>query len=376
MKHFLFGAICIYTFCSCASSKKIATPISYGEIIHEGFINCFANEIVDKKNKPINCEASAVFLANNSLIIAEDKEIMQAGLSPVFSIPLTEKFPYIIPASAVTYLTSESFINVRKIEDMTKEPFGDICFATTDFEWITGKPNEADAYNSILYWKDGDYNSLHYIDEVIDDGIKSSKRLRKLFLNALKTSDYPNGPPYFKIEGICALPDSVILFGIREIGKSFEDPEYTFIVLSSKYHLVNGKVILDNNFKKCYEIDPTKFLGINVGLSGIAYNKFRKEIFFSSSVEEFSNTDSIRLSAYLWSIPIAKFYQNERPELLRNKNGTIIKFNHKIEGITFISKDVMFAVSDQDRLIDSINIEGSPVTRKTFQAIYTLIKVN
>ncbi|MCB1176807.1 MAG: hypothetical protein KDK36_04415, partial [Leptospiraceae bacterium] len=120
MKKYSFITLFIIFIYGC--SAPINNPLhnsKSAEIIHEGVINCFKNEIFDNKNKPINCEASAVFLGVNSLIIAEDKEIKQENLSPVFSIPLVENFPYIIPSNSVTYLTAEPFINVKKIEDMT-----------------------------------------------------------------------------------------------------------------------------------------------------------------------------------------------------------------------------------------------------------------
>ncbi len=364
---------------SCSTTKKIvkSTTISESvEIIQEGVINCFNNEIYDKKNNPINCEASAIFLSNSGLVIAEDKEINKEGLSQVFTIPLSENFPNLIPSTSVSFLTASAFNDVRKIEDMTKESTGKLCFATTDFEWITKTPQEADAYNSILYWTDGDYGSIKYIAETVDKGIKSSKPLRERFLNALRSQEYPQGPPYYKIEGICAIPDSILLFGVREIGNSYEHPTYTFIILSTNYHSVNEEIVLDNSFNKIYEINPQIQTGYKMGLSSITYNKFKNELFFSTSFENLDSLESNKYFSFLWNISMADFTSKKPAQILKDKNGNMFRFNHKIEGITVLTNDKIFTVSDQDRYIGPVNLSSSVLNRKTYQAIYTVIKLD
>lgn len=374
MKQLLIASFICYLFCACTSARKVAGN-GEGEIIQQGFINCFDTVIVDGLGNSVHCEASAVVASGNSLIIASDKEIPASGLSPVFSIPLMKNFPSEIPSKSVTHLTANIFLQVRKIEDMTKEPAGNICFATTGFDRIRDTSFSMDAYNSLLYWREGDYNSIQYVSGTIDEGIRSSKQLRNNFKKALATESHPSGPPYFKIEAICALPDSTLLFGVRETGSAYYSMEYACIVLSTKYHVVNGTLTLDSVFKKVFELNPKQILGIDAGLSGMAYNKQRKEIYFSTSVEEFSNTDSARFSAYLWKVSLKDFYLQKPARLLNDKSGYPLHIDHKMEGITFISKDVLFTVSDQDRSLRPISINGAMINRKPSQAVYGLIKL-
>lgn len=364
---------------ACSSAKKLSTVPSYknyATIIQEGVINCFATELLDRKGKPINCEASAAFLSTNGIVVAEDKEISQSGLSQVFTIPLSKKFPNSIPATAVSFLTADAFNDVRKIEDMTKEPSGSLCFATTDFEWITNVPSEADAYNSILYWTDGELNSIKYISPTEDQGIKSSKPLRERFSRALISEQFPDGPPYYKIEGICALPDSTLLFGIRELGESYERPIYTFIILSARYHLSNGVLVLDQEFKKIYEYKPETVVGYKVGLSSITFNNRTSQLYLSTSYENFNNPDSDKFLSFLWQISKVDFLTNKPIQPLKDSSGHILKFNHKIEGITLIGDDLLFTVSDQDRNVGPVTLTTSILKRETNQAIFTIVKLD
>lgn len=374
MKPILITVFVSWLFCACTSASKV-TGNGNGEIIQQGFINCFDTILADALGNPVHCEASAVVATGNSLIIASDKEIPAAGLSPVFSIPLVKNFPSEIPSQSVKHLTANSFLQVRKIEDMTKEPSGNICFATTGFDRIRDTSTIMDTYNSLLYWKEGDYNSIQYVAETTDTGIKSSKSLRQNFAKALATDSYPYGMPYFKIEAICALPDSTLLFGVRETGKTYYDMKYACIVLSTRYHVSNGTLMLDSVFKKVFELNPKQVLGIDAGLSGMAYNIQRKEIYFSTSVEEFSNTDSARFSAYLWKVPLKDFYLQKPAHVIKDKSRNPLHIYHKVEGITFISKNVLFTVSDQDRSVSPISIDGTMINRKPSQAVYGLIKL-
>lgn len=374
MKPILIATFICHLLYACTSARKM-TSKAKGEIIQQGFINCFDTIVTDALGNPVHCEASAVVADRNSLIIASDKEIPATGLSPVFSIPLMKNFPSVISSKSVTHLTANSFLQVRKIEDMTKEPSGNICFATTGFDRIRDTSVTMDAYNSLLYWKEGDYSSIRYVEETTDAGVKSSKSLRSLFAKALATVINPDGPRYFKVEAICALPDSTLLFGVRETGSAYYDMEYACIVLSTKYHVTNGVLTLDSVFKKVFGLNPKQVIGIDAGLSGMAYNKQWKEIYFSTSVEEFSNTDSARFSAYLWKVPLKDFYLQKPAQIIKDKSGNSLHIDHKVEGITFISKNILLTVSDQDRSTSPINIDGTMINRKPSQAVYGLIKL-
>lgn len=374
MKQIFTASFLCYLLCACTSARKM-TENGKGEIIQQGFINCFDSIILDGLGNPVHCEASAVVLAGNALIIASDKEIPGGNLSPVFSISVEKNFPTVIPAQTVSHLNAEIFLQVRKIEDMTKEPSGNLCFATTGFDRIRDTSFVMDAYNSLIYWNEGDYNSIQYVAETTDAGIKSSKPLRSSFAKALATASHPAGQPYFKIEAICALPDSTLLFGVRETGSAYYDMKYACIILSTKYHVTNGKLTLDSTFKKVFELNPKQVLGIDAGLSGMAYNTQRKEIYFSTSLEEFSNTDSARFSAYLWKVSLKDFYQQKAAQLIKDKSGNPLHIDHKVEGITFIAENLLFTVSDQDRSLSPIKIDGAMINRKPSQAVYGLIKL-
>ncbi len=63
-------------------------------------------------------------------------------------------------------------------------------------------------------------------------GVTSSIPTRRGLAWALATAAFPEGPPYLKVEGLAALPDGRLLFGIRGAGASKEKFDFAVKIVS------------------------------------------------------------------------------------------------------------------------------------------------
>ena len=111
---------------------------------------------------------------------------------------------------------------------------------------------EWDAYNTLYYWQVGNENSLKVLRENTADS--SSVFLREKFSRALTSPEFPQGMPYFKIEGLAATTNR-LYFGVREEGKKFDDFKYRVKIITVGYHFNNGLVELENNYKVMSDIN-------------------------------------------------------------------------------------------------------------------------
>ncbi len=364
------GLLVLFKYSSCVKNKIENNEIK-AKIIGQGNINVFPYGLTNEAGDTVNCEASAVvFLKNsNSFIIASDKPIYNK--SSVFTIP------YSLPLkqSNINYNLSPEFIESKKIEDMSIAPDSKLVFAITAFDRVK-KNNAFDTYNNLMYWYEDKPSDINLVQSSSNFGVRSSVQLRKRFSEVLKNKNFPDGMPYYSIEGLMALPDKKLVFGIRAIGKSYINFKYTNILIETNYRFEEDRLVLDEKFKLIYKFTPEDTLSIKrpLGLAGIEYDPYNKQILMLTSYEIQENDEG--LGAYIWVLSLDNLKNNKPPELVRKSNGKPLLLAHKAEGITIIDKKTIFVINDDDRVKgrNFITNEETQFKREHNQAPYTIIK--
>ena len=365
---------------ACGSDEKTDGQIrGKASIIERGVINCFAEGLTTSEGKPASCETSAVVYQGTYLIFGSDQPIPKEGLSSVFAIKYTDNG---LPTDSglsiepLSYLTAPPFLVATKYEDFTVTPDGLYVIATTGFDRVKSDSAEWDAYNTLLLWKVGSPDTVTVASPTTTDGVTSSVSLREKISLALKSEQFPNGVPYFKVEGLAAIPGNKLLFGIRELGANYEEFEYAAKILSVSYQIRNGNVLeLADEFKLIYSYDVNKITAFNqtVGLSSLEYDKHSDRLYLLTSFEE-SETDE-GLGGYLWTLPIADLKSGKAPTLEIKEEGTPLLFAHKSEGISVLSKNKVLVIHDDDRVLGRKIVENpeTQFSRQANQGAYSIV---
>ena len=353
-----------------------------GWIISErGIINVFEEGLADEGGDIINCETSAIAYDGKSLIMGSDKPISgdsQNRRSSVFYVDYSD-----FPTAAVTYCTAPAFVEAIKYEDFTVTPDGQYVIATTGFDRVHyAGTSEWDNYNTLLIWPVGKPNEVTIASSSTVDGVTSSVSLREKISSALATEEFPDGVPYFKIEGLAAIPGNQLLLGIRELGESYKVFDYAIIIISVSYDIVDGELILSDDYQLIYDYDPTEkrseLGGFTVALSSIEYDQYHDRLYLLTSYEVQSDDEVTDedIGAFLWLLSVDHLNAKETPELvLKRSDSTPLMFAHKGEGIAVINKNRVILIHDDDRVLGRENIENpeTQFSRRPHQAAYTIV---
>lgn len=354
---------------SCASVRQ--APIA--NIEHIGFINCFSPETVDAKGRPLSCETSAVESIDHRLMIVSDKETPEGAPSPTMWMSIPKTWADEVIESELVHEDNAVLRAARKIEALAESAEGDFVFATTDFNWPPDNSStEPDPYNTLVYWPIGDIASARIAHQTVNNGVASSMSLRTHFAEALKSAKYPDGPPYFKIEGLAALPNRQLLFGIREIGVDYEHPEFVFLVLKTSYTVsADREVRLAFPFSVFTRVDAAAFLPSKdrIGLSSIEFSNGRMWFLTSREAPE----GKIGHESFIWSLDVES---SEAPTLVKNSAGDVITLPCKAEGMTVLPGSKLYIVCDEDRSPSSFDLpSGKKVSRRPGQGVYIVVGV-
>ncbi|MVM41483.1 hypothetical protein GO730_33650 [Spirosoma sp. HMF3257] len=362
-------AILFISGCKTAQLPASTSAALTATITEEGFLNCFAAG-TSLNGKTVWCETSAVALDGKNLIFANDKD-MPAGQSPVFT-----KTPETLADStqSPTYLTQPTFTRARKYEDFAQTPDRKFILLTTAFDRIKPGSHDWDAYNTILYWRSGDEQHPKVLAP--DDTSRNSMVYRQRIAQVLANNEFPGEMPYFKIEGLAAT-DNQLLFGIREMGKSYESFTYQAKIISVSYRTEkNGNTerirLLDdwkliNDFDLA-NADPT--LPKPLGLSSLEYDPFQKRFWMLTSQEDNKNG---KLDAYLWTATSEELYGNKPFTLVRDPAGQPVHTaGHKAEDLTPLDGNRLLLICDDDTSRTTV---GSRI-RQPNQAAYTIVTVS
>lgn len=240
---------------------------------------------------------------------------------------------------------------------------------------------ELDPYNMLLAWSAGREDEVEIVARSTRDGITSSRSVRQRIAQALISDAFPQGPPYFKVEGLAALPDGRLLFGIRELGTSYEKGEfdYTMQIVSVSYEAGEAGVSLGEDFRLIYEFDPSRVgaLGDNVvGLSSLEYDPHRDRLYVLTSYEREGEGDE-GLGGYLWTLSIEDLDSGYPPVLVHNSDGMPLEFAHKAEGIAVLDDRHVLVIHDDDRELgrDPVVDPEKQFHRSPHQAAYTIVRL-
>ena len=203
-----------------------SVPYIGARIVERGVIECFKAGLTTSTGSPAQCETSAVVYTGHEVIMGSDKPISGDSRSAVFALKYDgTRFDN----NMLTYLTTPPFVNAIKYEDFTLTPDGKHIIATTSFDRVKTASSEWDAYNTLLMWPADHPEHVTIVSPTTRNGITSSMLLRQQLSSALKTNRFPDGMPYFKVEGLAAIPGGTLLFGIREWGAQYDDFDYAVI---------------------------------------------------------------------------------------------------------------------------------------------------
>jgi hypothetical protein len=338
------------------------------KITDQGVVNCFSAGLKNDKGDSVSCEPSGVVYWDHRIYFASDKGI--AGLSPVFFIPYTDS----LNKQDIHFIMNQELINTIKFEDLTITSDNKFIVATTAFDRV--KPDHSwDNYNKLLYWESGKEDCVKVVYPSINNNLKSSVNLRKYFSEALADTIFPDGMPYFKIEGLMCLPGNKLLFGVRETGRQYTDFRYRIAIIEADYTVKENTFNLDTNFRLIYDYEVPESLGIydSIALSSLEYDKFNKRIYMLTSFEH--NKSIKTVGGYLWVLSLKNLKRNKPPELVKKANGEPFLFNHKPDGIAVIDKNTVFIVCDDDRVTSRniIRVPGMEFIRNLNQFAYYII---
>ena len=315
-----------------------------------------------------------------NLIIGSDKPVPSSNLSKrsaVFSVNYSK-----LSTATINYHTAPPFIEAIKYEDFTVTPDGKYVIATTGFDRVHfSGSSEWDNYNTLLFWPVGKSGKVNLVSPSMRDGVTSSVQLRKKISSILITKAFPAGVPYFKIEGLAAVPGNTLLFGIRGLGTKYDNFDYSIIIVSVSYSISKDKMILSDDFKKIFDYDVSgkkADIGQSPALSSIEYDAYNHRIYLLTSYEPDDDVGAkdTDLGAFLWTISMENLMANKEPDLVLLKSSSKpLHFAHKAEGIAVISDTRVFVIHDDDRALGrpKVNDVTTQFSRKANEAAFTVV---
>jgi len=322
------------------------------EIQNTGTVKAYIQ--AETSHKIINCEASGVLFFNDSVYVVSDKPA--ENFSPVFSLHLKN----LKNGENINYLRDPLLVNTQKLEDMSITHDKKFMLATASFDRVKTDATW-DIFNSVLYWKTTENRQVKVLSPSFHENIESSLILREKIIKALDNKDIA----YFKVEGIAALPNNRLLFGIRESGESYKKFDYRITILEVGYYVENDSIKLSDNLTLKYDYKPDSSLQIErpLGLSSIEYDSFNNRLLILTSYELFDSIDS-KAGAYLWTIDLQCFDKNEDLQIVGTKNGEILHFPRKAEGISMIDSNSAIIIFDDDRETEKFNTYDKQFSQK------------
>lgn len=368
LKFILLISLTVLAFsCNNNSNKKHIIYLQDSTVT----FNCFCDSLMSEKGKPLVCEPSAILFFDDTVYIANDKNM------PNSAAIFKTKYSDGLDTENLKFSQNSMLMKGIKYEDLSISPDNKFIFLTTGFDRIKPNTNEWDNYNNLYYWSTSNFDNVKMFTDINDSTSSSSKHLRKVFAQHIDTAKFPDGVPYFKIEGIASIPGDTLLFAIREYGKSYKDFTYCMKIIAIIYKTNNGNITLSDTAKLLFDYNPNKHKteGVNrtIGISSIEYNKYDKHLYMLTSYELGEKAEEV--GAYLWRISLPDLQSNKHPELVYNENKKPLHFAHKAEGITVVDSTTFIVIHDDDRVYgpEIITDAKHQFKRKHNQAAYTIL---
>nr|WP_299243600.1 hypothetical protein [uncultured Halomonas sp.] len=340
-------------------------------ILSHGTMHCFPTGLRDEQDKLVNVEVSAVVYDGHRLILASDKPIPGAERSAVFAMDISERG--IPDDTTLEYFTAEAVQRATKYEDFALTADGKHVLATTGFDRIDDESNDLNDYNHLLIWPLGEPEKVQTVDPDPRDGVEGSLELRNKLNAAI-------GTPYYKIEGLAAIPgklgDGLLLFGVREQGDAHDDFDYVCRVVGAHYR-INERDNLEfvDELRSFYHFDPGQFEKVRhvCGLSSLEYDPYNDRLYLLTSFE--TEVDGVEhIGGYLWVMSLDDFAANKLPALVTDAEGVPLEFEHKAEGLAVLDETRLFVAYDNDRHMGLGGIDERD-ERHACEAPYTLLEM-
>ena len=361
MKKLLTYSLILLAFVSC---HRPPSKISGATIAKEGFIDCFQAGL-QASGRELWYETSAVLYDGINLTLANDKD-MPDNSAAVFYWAYSETNMF---ANKPTYLTHNLLKISQKYEDFALTPGRTHAFLSTGFDRTKEGSNEWDGYNTLVYWKVGnDPKNIQPKAAHLAVGEKFSMSLRNALSKALRSTEFPEAMPYFKVEGFAATQNK-LYFGIREEGKKFDNFKYKAKILTVSYSFENDSLKISNNFETLADINIASLepsLPKPLALSCIEYDATRRIFWVLTSME----SETQENSAYLWWATESDLKANKLNLVKERSTGLPLRFSHKAEDLTPIGSNKLFVIHDDDRNRSKI---GEQV-RQPHQAAYSVVE--
>ena len=365
IKRTLLHILLISLFWITSTVSSFAAPTS-AQITYRGVFDCFDASLSQPQGdtKPTSCETSAIIAANGILYTASDRPI--PGASSVMTLNLDGD-----EITRSGYVEIPTIVRLEKAEDFAVTPKGNRVFLASGFDRVASD-SSFDAFNTLLTWKVGKEKKALVIDPTGEP--PTSVSLRAPIQQVLANEAFPDGPPYFKIEGMASLPKHRLLFGVREIGQDYSNFNYALQILATKWKKSDPLHL--KTIKRIYEYDPQTHPQIDrpVGLSSLAWDAVHEQLLILTSFE-LSETDA-GLGGYLWTLSLDDLEQQNPPTLITKANGEPLMFAHKAEGITILPDGRLLVIHDDDRVIGDRQIDNPETEfyREPYQGAYTLVE--
>lgn len=325
--------------------------------VRHGEVDCFEagrhREEEGKTHKLAYCEGSAIVYDGEHLFMASDKPIPGAT-SSVFELRRDNGRMSRRPSH---YLSGGPLQIARKIEDASVTPDGERVFLSTGFDRIMPGRDSWDGYNVLMSYPVGRPEALSVVGLEGDAEGPTSVAFREHLGAQLPTAAFPEGAPYFKVEGLAAGPDHRLLMGIRELGASYRTFDYSLIIVEARWSEdAAGRVHVDpSSFRTAYRVDDLSVSGHKVGLSSLEYDPHRDRYLMLVSYEyegRIGGRDEETLGGFMMVLTPDDLAEQSLPRLVVSENGAPLHFVNKPEGLTFLAEDRVLISFDDDRVLD------------------------
>lgn len=345
--------------------------MTHATILQQGTIHCFSAGLRDERGKLVNAEVSAVLFDGQRLILASDKPVPGEERSAMFAMPMTEQGP---DDSQLEYFTTPLIKQAVKYEDLSLTADGRHVLATTGFDRIDNESDALNDYNHLLIWPLGHPEQVQVVDPDPRDGVEGSLELRTKLDQAI-------GFPYYKIEGLAAIPgergDGLLLFGIREQGQSHDDFSYVSRIVGAHYEISkSGNLVFIDEMREHFAFDPGSHSAVryDCGLSSLEYDPYHGRLYLLNSFEV-EEAGEERIGGYLWEVSLSGFREGREPTLVTTPAGLPLEFEHKAEGLAVLDHDRLFVAYDNDRHLGLGSVDERD-ERHACEAPYTLLHVS
>ncbi len=306
-------------------------------------LTCF-NESFSQAEKPASCEVSAVVSDGKNIIMGSDKDMPEADSSLLVMNEAGE---------LLGSLKHPLFSRIRKIEALSRSTDGKWLVVSSGFSYYEPTKAWNNRHSMLIAWPADDPAKAQLLAPTLVDGEESSITLNDAMRKALKSEKWPDGPPYFKVEGMTLTSDNKILFGVREQGATWEDFEYTRTILAMDYTIEDGLFKVSGEISKVADLLVPPIPGVEVlpALSDLAFDAKHNILYMLGSFEgpkapcPWSDTEN-GLGGLLFWLP---YNELKAGAVLRHDGLEELKFNHKSEGVALLPDGKLIVVHDDDR---------------------------